>query len=73
VQSYCADCMPESDTTMLFILLSCAGVPGCGFFAWLMGVIGNHSANGLANAFYLVPACYILLAVIIGICKKRQQ
>ena len=73
VQSYCADCMPESDTTMLFILLSCAGVPGCGFFAWLMGVIGNHSTNGLANAFYLVPICYITLAIIIGICWYNQS
>ena len=30
VQSYCADRLPQVDTTMLFILLSCAGVPGCG-------------------------------------------
>jgi MFS family permease len=64
VQSYCADCLPQSDTTMLFILLSCAGIPGCGFFTWLMGYLGNHS-GGLRHAFYLVPACYLLLALII--------
>lgn len=64
VQSYCADCLPQTDTTMLFILLSCAGIPGCGFFTWLMGSLGNHS-GGLRNAFYLVPACYLLLALII--------
>ena len=65
IQSYCADCLPGSDTTMLFILLSCAGIPGCGFFAWLMGYIGNQSGD-LSSAFYLVPACYLTLAGLIG-------
>ena len=64
VLSYCADCLPQNATTMLFILLSCAGIPGCGFFTWLMGYLGNHS-GGLRHAFYLVPACYLLLALII--------
>ena len=65
VQSYCADCLPETDTTMLFILLSCAGVPGCGFFAWLMGYIGDQ-AGDLRTAFFLVPACHLTLAALIG-------
>ena len=64
VQSYSADRLPDLDTTMLFILLSCAGVPGCGFFAWLMGYIGNRS--GLSDAFYLIPACFLTLAFLIG-------
>ena len=64
VQSYCADRLTGVDTTMLFVLLSCAGVPGCGVLAWLMGYIGNHS--GLAAAFYLVPACFAALAALIG-------
>lgn len=64
VQSYCADRLPRLDATVLFILLSCAGVPGCGFFTWLMGLIGDH-AGGLRSAFYLVPACYATLAVLI--------
>jgi fucose permease len=71
IQSYCADCLPKNDTTMLFILLSCAGIPGCGFFAWLMGYIGNH--GGLRNAFYLVPACYLLLAAIIEYDRVRHK
>lgn len=65
VQSYCADQLPQADTTMLFILLACAGVPGCGVATWLMGVIGNQS-GGLGKAFYLVPACYLILALLIG-------
>jgi MFS family permease len=65
VQSYCADCLPGTDTTMLFILLSCAGIPGCGVCTWLMGYVGNHS-GGLSRAFYLVPACYLILAALIA-------
>ncbi len=63
VQSYATDRLPGADTTMLLILLSCAGIPGCGFFTWLMGFIANHSS--LRQAFYLVPACYLLLALLI--------
>ena len=69
VQSHCADRLHENDTTMLYILLSCAGVPGCGFFTWLMGVVGNH--HGLGAAFYLVPACYLVLAGLIAFDGSR--
>ncbi len=65
VQSLSADRLPHVDTTMLFILLACAGVPGCGVATWLMGWIGNHNA-GLNHAFYLVPGCFLLLAIIIS-------
>ncbi len=64
VQAYSADRLPGTDTTMLFVLLSCAGVPGCGFMSWLMGYVGNRS--GLDQAFYLVPGCFLVLAVLIG-------
>jgi MFS family permease len=64
LQSVCADCHPKEDSTMIFVLLACAGVPGCGFFTWLMGYMGNH--GGLAHAFYLVPGCYLVLSVLVG-------
>ncbi|OGV75450.1 MAG: hypothetical protein A3K19_25605 [Lentisphaerae bacterium RIFOXYB12_FULL_65_16] len=73
VQSYSVDRLPNTDTTMLFILLSCAGVPGCGVFTWLMGYIGNQG-GGLRQAFYLVPACYLILALLIEcdrFCTRR--
>lgn len=65
VQSYCADRLPDVDTTMLFILLSCAGIPGCGVCTWLMGYLGNQTGD-LRTAFYLVPACFLILAALIG-------
>lgn len=64
IQSYSADRLPHTDTTALFILLSCAGVPGCGFFTWLMGYVGDRTGD-LRLAFYLVPACFLALAALI--------
>lgn len=72
VQSLCADQLPHTDTTMLFILLACAGVPGCGVATWLMGYIGNQS-GGLSKAFYLVPACYFILALLIGFAGHSRR
>lgn len=64
VQSYCVDRLPGADARMLLILLSCAGVPGCGFFTYLMGVVGDH-AGSLSVAFYIVPVCYFVLGILI--------
>lgn len=63
IQSYCANRLPDVDTTLLMILLACAGIPGCGVATWLMGYIGDRS--GLGIAFYLVPACYLILGLLI--------
>lgn len=60
LQCYCSDRMPEVDNTVLMILLSLAGVPGCGFFSWLLGWLGN--SIGLAQAFWIVPGCFAVLA-----------
>lgn len=65
VQSTCAEELPQTDSTLLFILLACAGVPGCGIATFLLGYLGNQTGD-LSRAFYLVPACYLLLALLIG-------
>ena len=62
-QVYCTDRLPRLDSTMIFVLLSCAGIPGCGFFSWLMGVVGDH--YGLRASFWLVPATLAGIAAII--------
>lgn len=62
VQSYCVKRLPHLDSTMLFILLSCAGIPGCAFISWLMGLTGN--LIGLRNSFVIVPICYLILLLI---------
>ena len=71
IQSYASDRMPEVDSTMLLILLSCAGVPGCGVVTYLMGIIGNVTGD-LRIAFFLVPICYLTLAILI-ICDGYNK
>ena len=65
VQSLSVDVLPDLDTTMLYILLACAGIPGCGTVTWLMGWLGNRN-GGLNRAFYLVPCCFITLAFLVA-------
>ena len=55
--------LPELDSTMLYIYFSAWGVPGCGFFTWIMGVLGDR--YGLQNAFLLIPSTLIFFAAII--------
>ena len=75
VQSYSVDRLSELDSTTLYILLSCAGVPGCGVLSVVMGKVGD--LWGLRTAFLVVPVCYILLAGLIAydyfICKGRKN
>ena len=63
IQSCCVTRLSGADSTTLYILLSCAGVPGCGIFAWLMGVAGNRF--GLRASFLLVPFCYAGIGLLI--------
>lgn len=54
----------KGDTTMIMILFSCAGVPGSGFFATMIGVVGD--AVGLRMSFFLVPLCMAIVLVVLG-------
>ncbi|MBO7620026.1 MAG: MFS transporter [Victivallales bacterium] len=65
IQTYSVDRLPKHlDETMVFVWLSCAGVPGCGIFSWLMGVLGDvfHS---LSMPFFLLPASQLLLTLVL--------
>jgi len=70
IQSYAADCL-RMDNTMVFILLSCAGIPGCGFSAWLMGWIGDQA--GLRAAFLVVPVMFTALGVLLAVDATRDR
>ncbi len=70
IQSYAADRLPV-DTTMLFILLSCAGVPGCGLATWLVGAAGD--AIGLRAAFLIVPACFLAIAGLMALDRTPAK
>ena len=62
IQSFAADEMPV-DSTLLFIYLSCFGIPGFGLAGWLIGLIGD--SMGLAAGFMIVPIFFIILALAI--------
>ena len=64
IQSYSADCLAV-DSTMLFILLSCGGIPGIGFASWIMGIIGD--AAGIHASFSVIPVFLLALACVIWI------
>jgi MFS family permease len=63
IQSLCVDRLPQLDSTLAFIVLSCAGVPGCGVFTWLMGLAGDRF--GLARSFALVPVSYLVMVALV--------
>ena len=64
IQSLAVDRMPKQDATMMFVLLSCAGIPGGGFLIWLFGYIGTISGS-LMTALYLIPICFSSLIVFL--------
>ena len=47
------------NSTILFVLLACAGIFGYGLIPLIMGKIGD--AAGLQNGFYLIPFLFITL------------
>jgi fucose permease len=67
IQSYAGDRI-QGDHTMLFILLSCAGITGFGVFSWLLGIVGEHV--GLRSSFQLIPAALTALLVVLLVERR---
>lgn len=63
LQVYGVHQLPHLDSTMLYIYFSAMGIPGCGFFTWIMGVCGDHF--GLKHSFFLIPASLVLFSLVI--------
>ena len=64
-QVYGVQKMPHLDTTLLYVYFSAMGIPGCGFFTWLMGNIGDKF--GLQGAIMVVPCSLAIFALVIFI------
>ena len=72
IQAFAAEELPV-DSTLLFIFLSCFGIPGFGLAGWIIGIIGD--AYGLSVGFFTVPVFFAVLAIAIYIeqhCAKRD-
>ena len=63
LQVYGVKNLPELDSTHLYIYFSAMGIPGCGFFTWFMGFLGDRF--GLSGAFYMLPVSLVLFCLII--------
>lgn len=68
IQSHAAAEM-DVDSTMLFILLSCAGIPGFGLVSWLMGVIADVS--NLRTSLLVLPV--LLIVLVIAMLTSRSM
>ena len=64
LQVYGVARLPEADPTLLYIYFSAVGVPGCGFFTWMIGVLGDRWR--LQGALLLIPATLVIYVAIIG-------
>lgn len=66
----------KGDPTLLFILLSCFGIPGIGIATWVMGYIGDMSS--LNRALIVIPISYMMvilsciLLLLVTRAKKKQ-
>lgn len=72
LQVYGVDRLPHLDSTMLFVYFSSIGVPGCGFFTWLMGFLGDK--YGLHRSFLMIPVtliCFSALILLEGFVFKK--
>lgn len=72
VQGHAVDQLRGTDSTMLLILLSCAGIPGCGIFTYAAGVIGNRTGN-LGDALWLVPLCYLGIGLLLALDRPASS
>lgn len=74
IQAFAAQELPV-DSTLLFILLSCFGIPGFGLAGWVMGLVGDRW--GLGASFMLVPGLFALLAAAIlaeqWVSRRRRE
>ena len=64
IQSVCVDKL-KLDSTLTYIILSCAGIPGCGIFTWLQGALGDVGFIGLRYSFLLMPLSILFMTILL--------
>lgn len=75
-QVYGVQKMPHCDSTLLYVYFSAMGIPGCGFFSWFMGYMGDKLGD-LRGTILVVP-CSLLIFIAFTfyecwICKEKKQ
>ncbi len=64
IQSHADHRLAHVDSTMFFILLSSAGIAGCGVMTFAMGLIGSI-VGSLRVTFFLIPALQVILVTLL--------
>ena len=72
IQSVCVDKL-QLDATQIYIILSCAGIPGCGVFTWLQGALGDVSWIGLRYSFFLMPVSILIMTLLLVAAFRSKQ
>lgn len=71
-QVYGVQNLPDCDSTLLYVYYSAMGIPGCGFFSWLMGAVGDRF--GTTGTIAVVPCCLcIFLSIIFYECWLNKD
>ena len=65
-----ADNYLKVNSTILFILLACAGIIGFGLTPWILGMIGD--ASGLRSGFVVIPLLFIGLVVVLVVERRMS-
>ena len=72
IQSVCVDKL-QLDATQIYIILSCAGIPGCGVFTWLQGALGDVSWIGLRYSFFLMPVSILIMTLLLVAAFRNKK
>lgn len=70
IQAYAASTM-KVDSTLLFIYLSCFGIPGFGITPVIMGAVGDRW--DLQRAFLIVPVFSLLLLAVTAFDRRHMK
>ena len=75
-QVYGVQKMTHCDSTLLYVYFSAMGVPGCGFFSWFMGYMGDKLGD-LRATILVVPCSLLIFAAFIfyecWICRDKKK
>jgi len=66
-----ADALLQVNTTILFVLLACAGIIGFGFTPWVVGIIGDKAE--LRAGFAIIPALFAGLIILLALERRLHK
>lgn len=70
IQSHAASVIGH-DSTTLFILLSCAGIPGFGLTSWIMGLVAE--AFSLRASLLVIPVLLAILCAVMIVSRRSRR